>query len=200
MSKCFLLTWHYTKEPIASAYTPLHSKAGQDLIVLLNGHNKLPFELNLVKLSLIKNELVKSSNIKDLPILWLDYLPNNLAWPLMSSKLKEIIDNNLSGNEGVDWISATINGDNEKRTYYIPRFNHFLDVLDFEKTIFVPGTDHVIKPVFSISKIRPYCIFTKPSGFDLWKITPNLYIKDELKMILKKEKITGLDFSEIKLS
>jgi hypothetical protein len=200
MEKYFLLSWKKGKEPLASAFAPKGSKLAQDLISELNGINKLPFELSLVKLDVGKNALIESNDLSDLKEIWLDYQPNSLAWPLMSERLKSVIEANLTGNEQIDWIECKVKNGSEERTYFILRFNKMLDVLDMQKTMFVQGTDHIIKPVFASSKISAYGIFSKPSLYDLWKITSGLYVSDVLKKAIQKEKLTGVDFEKTTVS
>jgi hypothetical protein len=200
MEKYFLLSWKNGKEPLASAFAPKGSKLAQDLISELNGINKLPFELSLVKLDVGKNALIESNDLSDLKEIWLDYQPNSLAWPLMSERLKSVIEANLTGNEQIDWIECKVKNGSEERTYFILRFNKMLDVLDMQKTMFVQGTDHIIKPVFASSKISAYGIFSKTSLYDLWKITTGLYVSDVLKKAIQKEKLTGVDFEKTTVS
>ncbi|WP_228452312.1 imm11 family protein [Chryseobacterium sp. c4a] len=167
----------------------------QDLISELEGINQLPFELYLIKLEVGKDGLIKSNDLTGVKEVWQDYQLNSLAWPLMSAKMRSVVDNNLSGNEQVDWIEAIINRAEERRIYYIPRFNRMLDVLDKENTVYVPGTDHTIKPVFSFSKINPYNAFTEPSSKNnYWKITSAIYVSEVLRKAIQKEKLTGISF------
>lgn len=87
-----------------------------------------------------------------------------------SENLKTVIVKNLTGNEGIDWIKAVVKTIDERLVYYIPRFSKLLDVLDTQKTMFVQGTDRIIKPVFSLSKIEKYSVFHRPAAYNLWKI------------------------------
>lgn len=200
MEKYFFLSWKNGKKPLASAFAPKGSKLAQDLISELNGINKLPFELSLVRLDVGENGLIESNDLSDLKEIWLDYQPNSLAWPLMSERLKSIIEVNLTGNEQIDWIECKVKNGSEERTYYILRFNKMLDVLDMQKTMFVQGTDHIIRPVFASLKINSYNVFSKPSSHDLWKITSGLYVSETLKKTIQKAKLTGMDFEKISVS
>src|SRR5690606_17983105 len=141
-----------------------------------------------------------SNDLSDLKEIWLDYQPNSLAWPLMSERLKSVIEANLTRNEQIDWIECKVKNGNEERLYFILRFNKMLDVLDMQKTMFVQGTDHIIRPVFASSKISSYSIFSKPSSHDLWKITSGLYVSDALKKAIQKAKLTGIDFEKTTVS
>lgn len=200
MEKYFLLSWKNGKEPLANAYAPKGTKLAQDLISELNGLNKLSFELSLVKLDVGENGLTESNDLSDLKEIWLDYQPNSLAWPLMSERLKSVIEANLTGNEQIDWIVCNVKSTNEGRPYFILRFNKMLDVLDMQETMFVQGTDHIIRPVFTSLKIRGYSVFSKPSSHDLWKITSGLYVSDTLKKAIQKAKLTGMDFEKTSVS
>lgn len=124
--------------------------------------------------------------------IWLDYQPNSLAWPMLSLKVKSLIEDNLTGREGITWIKAKVNFIEEQRVYYIPRFAKKLDVLNRGKTMFVPGTEQIIKPFFALSKIQSLSVFHKPSLF--WQIAPEMYISQKLRKVLQMEKVTGIEF------
>ncbi|ASU32165.1 hypothetical protein MuYL_0262 [Mucilaginibacter xinganensis] len=184
---------------VASAFAPQRTKLNHELIQDLNGVSKMPFELYLVKLSVGKNGLIESDDLTGLNEIWLDYLPNSLAWPFFSDKLKDVVDKSLTGKEGIDWITAKVNGNGEQKEYYIPRFEKMLDVLDMEKTMFVENTDAIIRPFFSLLKINHFAIFHIPQSHDLWKITSGLYINEVLKKAIQKEKLTGVSFEKTRV-
>ncbi len=196
MENYFLFSCKNAKGNIASAFTPRGTKLAQDLISDLEGINDLPFDLSLVKLSIDNNGIVESDDLENIKEIWLDYQPNNLFGPLFSEKLKLVIENNLTGKEKLDWISCNVKGNNENKNYFIPRFNKILDVLDLNKTLFVQGTNHIIKPVFSFSKIKDINIFSKPDSYNLWKISSALYVSEKLKNAIQKEKFSGIDFEK----
>jgi hypothetical protein len=199
MSNYFLLSAKDAPE-LASAFAPEGTKLSHDLISELENVNELFFELELVKLTSGKEGLLKSNDLSSLKEIWLDYQPNSLAWPLFSERLRTVFTKHLSGDEGVNWITAKINGNSEQRVYYIPRFEKKLDVLDTLKTIYVKGTNHVIKPCFSAEKINDYSVFHLPVANDFWKITSGLYVSEALKKALLKGKLTGIVFERITLS
>ena len=190
-SKYFLFTPKHKSE-ITSAYAPEGTKLAHELISEIKDLDEMPFEFTLVKLSTGKEGIIESEDLSGLAQVWLDYQPNSLAWPLMSLKLKSVIEGNLTGKEGIEWISAKINANGEQKTYYIPRFVKKLDVLNKEKTLFVPGTDSIIKPCYALAKIQEYSVFHKPSLF--WQITSGFYISATLKKAIQKVKLTGVSF------
>ena len=181
---------------VASAFAPEDTKLAYKLISELDNVNEMPFEFRLIKLTIGKNGLVRSTDLSSLKEIWLDYQPNSLAWALFSYKLKTIITNHLTGKEGVNWLTAKINGNGEQRTYYIPRFERMLDVLDTEKTIYNEETGSVIIPHFSLEKVQNYSIFHTPAAHGLWKITSGLYVNETLKKAIQKEKLTGVSFEK----
>jgi hypothetical protein len=199
MSNYYFLSWKHSPE-LASAIYAIEDQVAYELIPELNGKNDLPFEFQLKRVKETKDGVITDENLSVLNEVWLDYQPNSLAWPLMSERLKSIIEVNLTGNEQIDWIECKVQNRSEERTYYILRFNKMLDVLDMQKTMFVQGTDHIIRPVFASSKICSYSIFSKPSSHDLWKITSGLYVSDALKKSIQKAKLSGMDFEKTSVS
>jgi|WetSurSiteA1Bulk_404760.scaffolds.fasta_scaffold18718_1 hypothetical protein len=185
---------------VASAFAPDNIKLAHELIPKLAGAERLPFDLKLVKLSLGKNGLIKSNDLSGLNLIWLDLQPNSLVWPLMSEQLKNFVINNLTGKEYINWISTMITGGNEKRIYYIPRFERKLDVLDEKNTMYVKGTDHIIRPHFSLKKIKDLTIFHMPDSHDFWKIPSALYINETLRKGIIKEKFIGIGFEKVRVS
>jgi len=199
MSNYFLFSAKDAPE-LASAYAPEGTKLAHELVSEFDNANELSFELELVKLSVGKEGLRKSNDLSSLKEIWLDYQPNSLAWPMFSEKLKTTIIKNLTGKEGINWITAKINGNNEQRIYYIPRFEKMLDVLDTQKTMYVKGTGRIIKPHFSLVKVNSYNLFHQPATHNLWKITSELYVSEILKKAIQKEKLTGVAFEKTTVS
>lgn len=200
MEKYYSLNWKHQSSSCASAFAPKDVKLAHLLIPDLEGINMLPFELNLIKLEAGKDGLIESNDLSGIKEMWLDYQSNSLAFPLMSEKLKLLIDNNITGEEHIDWIACKVKNKTEGRPYFILRFNKILDVLDKQQTMFIEGTDHIIRPVFNSSKIKEYTIFTQPSSYDLWKITPSIYVSETLKKAIQKQKLTGLEFDKTSVS
>lgn len=181
------------KRGTAFAGTKGKTPLSHELILDVIGRSELPFKLFLKKVTISKGDWQLNENLTGLKYLWLDYQPNTLAWPLMSEKMKNLISTYLTGKEGVVWIKALVNGGNEVKEYFIPIFSHKLDVLDEQKTIFVSGTAHIVKPVFSLSKVSQLHIFHKPQEL-FWEISLGLYVSEVLKKAMQKEKLTGVDF------
>ena len=200
MNNYYFFSGKDSPKGLASAFPPKGTKLAHELISELDNVNEMPFEFELVKLYVAKNELVESNDLSGLHEIWQDYQANRFAWPMFSEKLKTIIAKNLTGKEGINWLTAKINGNGEQRIYYIPRFEKMLDVLDTEKTMYVKGTDHIIKPCFSLAKVNAYSIFHLPDSKNFWKITSGIYVSEALKKAIQKEKLTGVDFEKTSVS
>lgn len=181
---------------VPCAIAPEGTRLAHELISDLSGKNTIPFKMNLIKISKTKKGIIDSLDFSNIEEIWIDYLPNSLAFPLMSEKLKLLINENLTGNENIDWIECPISYNNFTMNYNILRFNVPLDVIDIDKSIYVKGTSHIIKPVFSFEKIKDLSCFPAPLYDDLWKITPSIYMSEELIRKIKKGNITGVVFDK----
>ena len=191
--KYYLFTPKEKKE-VASATSPDGTKLAHELIEDVKELNKLPFQFVLKKVTVKDKGITKSDDLSNIEEIWLDYQINNLVWPMFSLKLKRLLEKHMTGHENISWISVIINGNEEQREYFIPKFSKKLDVLDFDKTLLVPNTDHIIKPYFSLNKISNFSIFNEPSMF--WEITSSIYVRGDIKRVMEKEGVTGISFEE----
>jgi hypothetical protein len=196
MNDFYQLGWENKKE-YASACAPESTIPEHELISDLESTSELPFALQLVKLSVNKSGIVRTEDLTGLSSTWLDYQSNSLEWPFMSIKLKEIVNENLTGDEGIDWVLAKVNGPGGYRNYYIPRFERKLDVLDSENTRYTRNSDSKIRPHFSLGKINQYSIFHLQGSNDQWKITSGLYVNFLLKKAIRKNRLTGMTFERV---
>ncbi|MDD2798342.1 MAG: hypothetical protein PHV20_07075 [Bacteroidales bacterium] len=158
---------------------------------------EFPFELVFQKSTIVKGRWQPNDDISDLTIFWTDFILNDRALPFMSEKMKEIIDHNLTGNEGVAWMQIGVNLLNERRIYYLPRFEKKLDVLDLQKTIFVESSGLVLKPTFSKNKVANLSIFHLPDF--KWEMPSGLYVNEIVKKEMQKAKLTGVGFESARV-
>jgi len=195
--KYYWLTWstgYDTNAPVA--YAPEDALLAHELLPKVIELEKLPFNLKLESVNIENNGLSRLGYLKSnhQPA---DYQPNSLAWPLMSGKMKEIINGLIKGNEGLKWIKVNVQGRECVYSYFIPIFTKKLDTLDYKNTLFVPNTDHIIKAVFDYEKIKQYEIFHGHSP--LWQISPEIYISERIKKELLNNQITGIQFEKIEI-
>jgi len=193
IEKYYLLSCKNYSE-VASAFAPKEFSLAHEIIDTILDLSNLPFEFHLIKLNTSKNGIYESNDLSSINNLWLDYMPNNLAWPLFSQKLKNIIDMKLSGLEGIEWLNAKINTRFEKIDYFIPKFNRKLDVLDLNETKFLEKSNHIIEPYFSFLKIKNFSVFHNPSFS--WQITTEIFVNNHIKKMILNEQLTGIKFEK----
>lgn len=200
MKKYYCLRWNDATE-VASAFYEDRTQLDHEMISQLEGKKQMPLDFVLTRVKETRNGLIIDDNLTALKEVWLDYQPNSLAWPILSEKLKNIIDASLTGNEQVDWITCNLRNREEVRQYYIIRFNKKMDVYDIKKTVFMDETkEDVIKPVFSFSKIKNYSVFPKPLFYDFWKFPTSFYVNEDIKKRIQKEKLTGIKLEKVFVS
>ena len=172
------------------AFSPEGVPVSYKLIDLMVDRKHLPFSLEL-------HNIIVASSIErgDISDNFYDYQPNSLAWPLMSEKMKTILESNLTGNERVNWKTVMIHGKTVSKIYYIPMFMDNLDTLDINETVFVPSSGIVLKPCFDSRKIKKYSMFHGHNRF--WQISTQIYVNEEIKKSLLLAGINELCFNPI---
>ncbi|MCC6584901.1 MAG: hypothetical protein IT271_14445 [Chitinophagales bacterium] len=123
-----------------------------------------------------------------------DYLANDLGWPLMSDSMMAIFKKYVS--KDCNWIKSSVFDTFNKKEYEynILYFNKKIDVLDNKKSVF-HDNEILLESVFSLEKIDNLDYFPQADEYDF-----NIVISENLKNELKKNKITGVDFSIAKVN
>lgn len=160
-----------------------------------------PFDLVLKQVSFSKTGSIESDDLSNLKRPWSDYQPNSFAWPLMSLKLRDIIDCHASGEEQYEWLPINIHSEKgDSRTYFVLIFNKPHDVLDLEHSVFhrfLDKPDHLVKPVFSQQKIGRLCVCAHSET--LWQIPVGVYVNQEVRDAAKREGLEGLHFERVRV-
>ncbi len=200
MNNVYFMCWKENRSKSAFSVFP-KKELGLDheIIPLLEGKNIFLADCYFKKIIVEKNGL-RYEEVKSEDNVWQDYPPNAFAWPIFSERFMNIIDNNISGNECIDWIKVNIEHFDVIKPYYILRFNKLHEVLDLEKTTYVNGTDHIIVPTFKSSAFEQYQVAVKPSPYHLWKITSGIYVSDKMRQTIIKEKIKEVEFEKCRTS
>lgn len=158
----------------------------------ITDNRKVPFELFVNLVNSKTGEKTEIVYIKE----WPDFLPNELAWPLFSERMYKLIQNNLSGFEGVYWLPVTINAVREQKIYYLTCFEKKLDVLNLEESKFVGSI--IMYSVISVEKAKNYEIFPPPSA--MWKISPLIFVSAKMRRILDSAGLAGLRYEDVRTS
>lgn len=198
-NKCYFLRSVDNIEDIAFACPERDDYLGHRLANDILGIDKLPFDLILKKVVLENGVLKQMNDLSKVKSIWVDYQPNTLAWPIMSESMMKLVSSHLTGKEEIDWVRCKIFDGSRYMEYYILRFTKQLDVIDPAKTIYVDGTNHIIRPFFSATKVNDFSVFHKPQANDLWRIPSAIYINEMLHDDLIANQITGIDFELVKL-
>lgn len=195
LMKYYLMGLKHFKN-VAIACAPDNVGLAHELIGALRDSEVMPFDFTLKALTVKSDGIHYSNDFSRVETIWLDYQPNSLAWPLFSERLKNTIEEMLTGKEGLKWISCNICYGKEVRTYYIPHFIEELDVLNKDKC-FYSNNGGLIKPAYSSLKIKDYSIFPKPAMNDLWQITAAICISDKVKNALMKANISNIAYEAV---
>lgn len=184
-------------------------------IASLDGKSEMPFDFKVVRMKETPIKLIVDDNVDLLKTVWWDFMPNTLSGTMMSERLKNVIEEYLTGEEHVDWISCNVRCKDESRVYYMMRFNKKLDVLDMEKTLFFEDEEDIDDeteeekeekektiyiPVYSLAKIKKLSVFHKPSSYNFWRLPLVFYVNEDIRKRIKKEKLTGMAFEKAVLS
>lgn len=174
------------------AYAPEGTPVAHELIHDVVGKSMLPFPLELH--SATDKDYLRIGGVSDL---FFDFQPNSLAWPIMSERMKTIIESHLSGGECIEWKSVQIHGDKITRNYYIPCFMSYLDTLDVNQTVYAPISRVIIKPCFCRSKLENLAMFHGHNVF--WQISTQIYVSEAIKKDLVKAGINEISYSKINI-
>lgn len=128
-----------------------------------------------------------------------DYLNNNYAWLIISNRCKKIFEENINPGEIQfvnvilkDLIQGTIN-----TSYYIANIVNVLDAIDLENAEYnVYCTEDT-----EVLAIRKYAVIEEKIKGQIFKLKDSKFAKfvsEKVMKSIKKEKLTGFSFTEIK--
>jgi hypothetical protein len=124
-----------------------------------------------------------------------DYLANDLGARLCSLKLKNIIEENLSQIDEVQWLESTvINSSGLEKKYYILHFPVNYEVIDRDKSIIV-NEKFIVKGILNYSAVQSRHVFTYPN-----EAGRRFFINKELKKNIEDNNCTGISFFKIPIS
>jgi hypothetical protein len=121
-----------------------------------------------------------------------DYLANDLGGRLCSSKLREIVNENISPKDKIQWLNVSIINENkEERTYYILHFPVNNYILNKEKSL-ITEDGVVVKAVLDNESIKDLNIFTLPDESGI-----TTFVSKKIKKIMEQSGCTGVAFSKV---
>jgi hypothetical protein len=101
---------------------------------------------------------------------------------LCSQRLKDLLENNKSSTDKIQWLDATVTWNDETRPYYLLHFYEDTDVLDPVLSKWNPETKfYDARPVYVREKIGNLNIFSCPG--DYLGLTVRAFIVKEMKLL-----------------
>ncbi len=197
--KYYEIRWKEFKEKCSSCVV-LNEKIGYDEFKMLLAHNSQKLygmAWHIISLSVGRKSIIESDDLSGIKHLWPDYIGNGKVLPIMSEKMKDIIESNLKGTEGVFWIPITIEANGEVRPYYILRFQKQIKVLYKTKTEYLYSV--VSKAVFYKDKALKYSVIPFQDKI-LWSDYGVFYVNSEIKRQLVKADVTGIKYTPVELT
>ena len=144
--------------------------------------------------------------------LLLDYLECNMAYPLFSNRLKEVIEANTIV-KPYRWVRANIKyiPTNEMFVYYMPLFEHLVDTISYENSryteSFSGGHSSMYQACYSLKKIKQLNVDFFPEhdvtvGKEINEEIPYfidfvLIVSYQLKQAIKKAGLVGMIFIHV---
>lgn len=130
-----------------------------------------------------------------------DFLANDKGWFLVSDKLRKVLE---SLNTEIQFLPVKIMERKSKKElpdYYIANILRVVDALCLEKSVYSEVNIEKLGTIYNVIK---YGIFAeKTENSDLFKLANRqeipIFVSENFKNKIEKEKITGIDFLEIKV-
>jgi hypothetical protein len=130
-----------------------------------------------------------------------DFLANDLNWFMVSQAFKEILEKNKIG--GLQYLPIIILNDVTEeiiKNYYLTNVCNLIDALDLENSKFsiytnIDGSNLISVNVYALKN-------DIIKDIDIFRIKDNnipIFVSDKLRKIIRKNKITGCDFVEVKV-
>lgn len=93
-----------------------------------------------------------------------DYIADDLGVPLFSEQVRNIIDELMTGEEGIEWYEVSLVQSRNQYRYFAPKFTRTLDILNEDSSLYGVNKSILIKAVLSTEKVKkildcPNCWF-----------------------------------------
>ena len=128
-----------------------------------------------------------------------DYIADDLGVPLFSEQVRNIIDELMTGEEGVEWYEVPVVQSRNQYRYFAPKFTRALEVLNEDSSLYGVNKSILIKAVLSTEKVKKYSIVPIVGSSEAFFFPTRIAISDTVKRALKKARVSGISFSPIKV-
>ena len=127
------------------------------------------------------------------------YIADDLGVPLFSEQVRNIIDELMTGEEGIEWYEVPVVQSRNQYHYFAPKFTRTLDVLNEDSSLYGVNKSILIKAVLSTEKVKKYSIVPIVGSSEAFFFPTRIAISDTVKRALKKARVSGISFSPIKV-
>ena len=112
---------------------------------------------------------------------------------MVNQDLKDLLQSFIGINNDVEFLPIrAISEIYGEQTYYIMHFKTMFDVIDTENTIYVEGTDSVLKLKLDYNKVKDLKVFNSQPAIN------DIIVSDDIRKSIKKNKLDlGLDFMPV---
>ena len=127
------------------------------------------------------------------------YIADDLGVPLFSEQARNIIDELMTSEEGIEWYEVPVVQSRNQYRYFAPKFTRALDVLNEDSSLYGVNKSILIKAVLSTEKIKEYSIVPIVGSSEAFFFPTRIAISDRVKKALEKARVSGISFSPIKV-
>ena len=127
------------------------------------------------------------------------YIADDLGVPLFSEQARNIIDELMTGEEGIEWYEVPVVQSRNQYRYFAPKFTRTLDILNEDSSLYGVNKSILIKAVLSTEKVKKYSIVPIVGSSEAFFFPTRIAISDTVKRALKKARVSGISFSPIKV-
>ena len=112
---------------------------------------------------------------------------------MISQEMKDLFVSFAGDNPDIEYLPIPVISEKYgNKTYYILHFKKIYDVMDREHTIFVEGTDAIIKVALDAEKVKDLKIFNSQPAIR------DVIVSEDVRRAIKKNRLDeGLDFLPI---
>ena len=109
---------------------------------------------------------------------------------MVSEEMKDLLLSFIGDNDYIEFLPVTTKSkEYGDRTYYIMHFKIIYDVIDTKKTVYVPGTDIIIKVRIDQEKAKGLKVFNSQPAIN------DIIVSEDVYQAIKKKKFdTGVEF------
>lgn len=112
---------------------------------------------------------------------------------MVNEELKDLLQTFISNDDDIEFLPVMATSDVYGcRRYYIMHFKKICDVIDTKNTIYVDGTNTILKLKLDYSKVRHLNVFNSQPAIN------DVIVSDEVRKCIKKNKLDlGLNFMPV---